>query len=116
MLVEQLHQLREIRQRPCQPIDLVDHDDIDLAAADIAQQPLQGRAVQGGTGQAAIVIAGPDQPPALLGLTLDIGLAGLPLGVEGIEFEVEIMLGRLARVDGAAELSWRVRRHRPASA
>jgi hypothetical protein len=46
MLVEQLHQLREIRQRPCQPIDLIDHDDVDLAVADIAQQPLQGRAVR----------------------------------------------------------------------
>ena len=116
MLVEQLHQLGEIGQRAGQAVDLVDDDDVDLAVADIVQQPLQRRPVQGGAGQAAIVIPGPDQPPALVGLTLDIGLAGLPLGIEGVEFQVEIMLGGFARVDGAAEkLSWRVRHHRPAS-
>jgi len=117
MLVEQLYQLGEIRQRPGQAVDLVDNDDVDLAVADIAQQSLQRRTVQRGARQAAIVIPGPDQPPALVGLTLDVGLAGLPLGIQGIEFQVEIMVGRFARVDGAAEkLSWRVRRHRPASA
>jgi hypothetical protein len=41
----------------------------------------------------------------------------IALGVEGIEFQVEIVLGGFAGVDGAAEkLSWHVRRHRPASA
>jgi hypothetical protein len=64
---------------------------------------LQRRAVEGGAGQAAIVIPGPDQPPALVGLTPDIGFAGLALGIEGIELQVEIMLGGFARVDGAAE-------------
>ena len=38
-----------------------------------------------------------------MGLALDIGLAGLPLGIEGVELEVEIMLGRFAGVDRAAE-------------
>jgi hypothetical protein len=70
MPVEQLHQLGEIGQRAGQAVDLVDDDDVDLAVADIVQQPLQRRPVQGGAGQAAIVIPGPDQPPALAGLIL----------------------------------------------
>src|SRR3984893_2531841 len=41
--------------------------------------------------------------PALVGLALDIGLAGLALRIERVEGKIEIMLGRLARVDGAAQ-------------
>jgi hypothetical protein len=63
---------------------------------------LQGRAVEGGTREAAIVIAIRNQAPALMGLALDIGLAGLALSVERVEFEIEIMLGRFAGVDRAA--------------
>jgi hypothetical protein len=36
-------------------------------------------------------------------LALDIGLAGLALGIERVEFEIEIVLGRFAGVDRAAE-------------
>ena len=57
MLVEQLDQLGEIGQRPGQPVDLVDDDDVDLAGADLGQQLLQGRAVKGGAGKRAIIIA-----------------------------------------------------------
>jgi hypothetical protein len=97
-------------------VDLIDHDDVDLAAADILQELLQGGAVEGGAGQASIVIAGPDQSPPLVGLTLDIGLAGLALGVERIELEIEIMFGGFTGVDRAAEsLPRRVWSHRPAS-
>ena len=64
MLVEQLHQLGEVSQRAGQTVDLVDDDDVDLAAADVAQHLSQRRAVEGGAGQTAIVIPGPDQPPA----------------------------------------------------
>jgi hypothetical protein len=35
-------------------------------------------------------------------LALYIGLAGLALGIERVEGKVEVMLGRLASVDGAA--------------
>jgi hypothetical protein len=75
MPVEQLDQLGEIGERPGQTVDLVDDDDIDLAAADIIQQLLQRGAVERGARQTAIVVAGSDQPPALVGLTLDVGLA-----------------------------------------
>jgi hypothetical protein len=39
-------------------------------------------------------------------LALDIGFAGLPLGIERVEFEIEIMLGRFAGVDRAALGFW----------
>src|SRR5450756_1962565 len=52
---------------------------------------------------AAIVIAVSNESPALMGLALDVGLAGLALGIERVELEVEIMLGRLAGVDRAAK-------------
>jgi hypothetical protein len=114
MLVEQLHKLREICQRSRQSVHLVDDDDIDLPAADVAQQLLQGRAVQRGPGQSAIIVPRPDEPPALVGLALGIGLASLSLRVERIEFEVKVMFGRFAGVDCAAEnLLRRLRLHWP---
>jgi hypothetical protein len=39
-------------------------------------------------------------------LAFDIGLAGLALGVERVEGEIEVVLGRFARVDGAAQRLW----------
>ena len=77
---------------------------VDLVGTDVGQQLLQGWPFQRGAGQAAIVKAGPDQPPALVGLTPDIGLAGLALGIEGVELHVEAFLTRLAGVDGTALL------------
>ncbi len=44
-----------------------------------------------------------DQAPAFVRLALDIGLTSLALGVEGIELEVQIMLGGFPGVDRAAE-------------
>jgi hypothetical protein len=35
-------------------------------------------------------------------LTLYICLAGLALGIERVEFQVEVMLGRFAGIDGTA--------------
>src|SRR6202023_3975674 len=35
-------------------------------------------------------------------LALDIGLAGFPLGIERVEFEIEVVFGRFAGVDRAA--------------
>ena len=103
MLVEQLDQLGEVRQRAGQAVDLVDHDDVDLAGLDLGEKLLQGRAVERGTGEGAIIIAAGNQAPALVRLTLYIRLAGLPLRVQGVEFEIEIMLGRFPGVDRAPE-------------
>ena len=59
---------------------------------------LQGRAVQRRPGKCAVVIMVGDQAPALVRLALYVGLAGLALGVEGIELEIEVMLGRFSGV------------------
>jgi len=67
-----------------------------------AEQALKGRAVQGRPRQTAIVEAVAHKGPALMRLALDISLAGLPLGIERGEGQIEIMLCRLARVDRAA--------------
>ena len=73
MGIEQLDQLGEVGKRPRQTVDLVDDDDVDLAGADIVQQSLQVGTVGGPTGISAIVIAGPNQGLAGMGLALDIG-------------------------------------------
>ena len=80
-----------------------DRHRVDLARADVGQQLLQGGTVEGGTGEGAVVIAGEDQPSTLVRLALDVSLASLALGVERVEFEVEVMLGRFAGIDGAAK-------------
>jgi len=71
-------------------------------AQDIVQQILQGRAIQRGAGQAAVVEPLPNQYPTFMRLALDVGLTGLPLGVQRVEGQIQIVLGRLARVDRAA--------------
>jgi hypothetical protein len=98
MAIEQLHELGEVGQRAGQPVDLVNHDDIDLAGFHVCQQPLQGRAVGRASGIAPVIVAGPDQGPAGMRLTPDIGLGSVMLGVE----RVKPMVGRDAGVDGAA--------------
>jgi hypothetical protein len=59
----------------------VGYDDVDLAATDIVQELLQGGAVEGSTGQTAVIIVGADQPPAFVGLAFDVGLAGPRAGL-----------------------------------
>ena len=73
MGIEELDQLGEVGQRPRQPVYLVDDDDVDLAGADVVQQPLEVRPVGRPTRVAAIVIARLDQNPAGMGLAPDIG-------------------------------------------
>ena len=51
---------------------------------------------------AAIVVGGRDEPPALVALARDVGLAGLALGVQRVEVLLQPLLGGLAGVDGAA--------------
>src|SRR5436305_2469333 len=69
MLVEQLDQLGEVRERPGQPVDLVDHDDVDLTGPDLGQELLQGGTLERGTREGAIVIVVGDEAPALVRLT-----------------------------------------------
>ena len=98
MGVKNLDQLGKIGERAGQPVDLVDHNDIDPALPHLGEQRLQGRPVERGARQAAVIIVLGHKSPALAGLAADIGLARLALGIEGGEGEVEIMLGRFAGV------------------
>jgi hypothetical protein len=79
--IKQLNELGKIGQRAGQPVDLVDQHNIDLAASDIGQELLHRRTLERGAGERAIVVAARDRPPAFVRLALDIGLAGLALGV-----------------------------------
>ena len=40
MGIEELDELGEVGKGPCQPVDLVDHDDVDLAGPNVVQEPL----------------------------------------------------------------------------
>src|SRR5260370_28683696 len=46
---------------------------------------------------------GLDEPTALMGLALDIGLSGLTLGIERVEVLFEAMLGGFPSIDGATK-------------
>jgi hypothetical protein len=101
MSIEQLDHLGEVGERAGEAVHLVDHDRIDPVAPDVPEKPLQARPLHGGAREAAIVVGRLDEPPALMALTPDIGLAGLALGLEGVEILLQPLLGGLAGVDGA---------------
>src|SRR6266481_10004717 len=105
MRIEQLDQFGEVRQRPCQTVDLVDNDDVNLPGADIVQQSLQVRTVSRPARVSAIVVPRTDQGPAGMGLTLDIGGGSIVLRVQRVELLVEPMIGRDSRIDRAADRS-----------
>jgi len=44
-----------------------------------------------------------DQGPTFVNLALDVSFAGLPLGIQRVEFQIEVMFGRFASVDSAAD-------------
>ena len=102
VLVEQLDELGEVRQRAGQAVDLIDDDHVDLAGPYVLQEPLQGRAVGIAAGEAAVVVFGPQQGPSGMGLAADIGLRGIILGVERVEVLLEPLVGRDAGIDRAA--------------
>ena len=101
--IKGLDQLGEVGQRTGEAVDLVDDHDVDPAGLDIGQQLFQGRAVEVAAGIGRVVVVLGEGPPALRGLALDIGLAGLPLGVQRIELLLQAMLGGFAGVDRAAQ-------------
>ena len=106
--VEDLDQLGEVHQRPGQPVDLVDHDDVDQPLLDVGEQLLQRRPFQRAAGEAAVVVGVSDQRPALRALAGDVGLTGLALGVQRVELLLEALLGGLPGVDRAAKLADRL--------
>ena len=89
MGIEQFDQLGEIGQGAGQAIDLVDDSDIDAVGSNVIEELLQGRAVGGSAREAAIVISGANQCPTGMGLTADIGLRCIILGIERVEVLIE---------------------------
>ena len=81
MGIEQLDQLGEVRERPRKTVDLVDNDDVDFAGADVLQQLLKVRTVGGPAGVPSIIIAGPDQMSAGMGLALYVRRRGIVLRI-----------------------------------
>jgi hypothetical protein len=76
----------------------VDGGAVDLAVVDVLHQPLQRWAVHVATGEAAVVIAGRQHLPALVGLGLYEDIAGVPLRLQRVEVHVQVLARGLARV------------------
>ena len=70
--------------RPCQPVDLIDHDHVDPSSANVIQQLRQGWPVHRAARKAPVVIAIPDQFPAFVGLASNIGFRRFSLVVERV--------------------------------
>jgi hypothetical protein len=85
---EHLHHLREVGQAARQPVDLVDHDDVDLARLDVGHQPLERRALHVAARERRIVVVVGHRNPPLGPLAGDVGMAGVALGVDGVVFLV----------------------------
>jgi hypothetical protein len=103
MGIERLDQFGEVGERAGQPIDLVDDDHVDPPRLHVDEQLLECGPIHRPAGEAAIVVPIPNQSPTLVRLALDVGLARLPLGVEGIEILLKSLLGRDARIDGGTQ-------------
>ena len=74
-----------------------------ISRAATGKQTLERRALHGRPGEAAIVIRGADELPALMGLALYVSLCRLALGIKTIEVLFESVLGGFAGIDSAAQ-------------
>jgi hypothetical protein len=74
VLVEQLDEFCEVRQRAGQAVDLVDHDHVDLAGAHVVEQPPQSRPVGVAARESPVFVCGSQQAPSGVRLAADIGL------------------------------------------
>src|SRR5260370_39676837 len=90
--VEGLDQAGKVSQSPGQPVDLVGHDHIDPAGADIGEQTLQAGAEPIAAGEPAVVIGGREREPAFVPLAEGISLAGPALRMQRDEFLLQLLL------------------------
>jgi hypothetical protein len=72
--VKELDQLGEVRQGAGQPVDLVDDNHIDAAGPHSDEESLKGWPLHRAARETAVVEVIADEPPALMGLALDVGL------------------------------------------
>jgi hypothetical protein len=101
MGVEDVDDLGEIGERPGQPVDLVDDNDLSPAGPDIGEEPLEGRPLHRPAREAPVVVHVGERNPSGVTLARDIGLASLPLRVERVELLLEPIVGRFPGVDRA---------------
>ena len=103
VFIEKLDELGEIGEGAGQAIDLVDDDRVDPPGANGLHKGLQGGPIHRAAGKSAVVEMAGDKAPAFVGLALDIGLARLPLGVEGVELLLQARVGGDPRIDRAPQ-------------
>ena len=72
-------ELQEVEKRPAQSIQLVDDDGIEPICFDVAEELLQGGAIDVATAEAGVRVGGRDQAPSL---ARDVGFPTLPLVVD----------------------------------
>ena len=89
MLVEDLDDAREVGKATSEPIDFVDHDNVDTASFDVGDQSLEAWSIGVAAREPSVVVPIRSRFPALAGLTQDIGFARFALGIEAVEGLVE---------------------------
>ncbi len=102
MPLEDFDQSGEIAKTAGQPVDLVHHDDVDLAGLDVSHQAFEARPFHIAAGEAGIDVVVGHWNPALGALAGDVGQSGILLRIEGIEGLVETLVAGNAAIDGAA--------------
>jgi hypothetical protein len=103
VLREGLHHGREVKQTAAEAVHLVNHDAVDLAGLDVAQEAAQGGPLQVAAAPAAVVVALGQTDPALVPLAGDERRGRLALGIERVKLLRQPLLGGLAGVDGATD-------------
>ena len=87
-----INQFGEVSERASQPVDLIDYDQINYASFNVIKKKLQGRALQGASGFATIVISLCDQLPTFMLLACDVSGTGLKLCIKRIETLLQTLL------------------------
>ena len=93
LVLKELHQSREVQERPGKAIDLVDDNAVHSALGDVSQQFAQRRPVRAAARVSAIVILFRNDHPTGMSLGGDVGLARLALGVERVEGLIQSLAG-----------------------
>ena len=101
--IKDLDDLGKVGERAGQPVNFVDHDDLDLAVADLGEQMLQCRPFQIPAGAPAIIVGLRQTGPALMALAPDKRFAGLALGMQRVELLLQPLFGGFAGVDRTAQ-------------
>lgn len=99
--IEDLDQANEIGQTTCQPINLVNHNDINLASLDVLHEPSESRPLEPAARMAAIVVRSRQFDPALVLLAPNIGAADLARRDEGVNVVLEELIRAFASIDCA---------------